>query len=94
MGVASGVRFAEDTNPVRDTEDRNQQRAALSSPEPGAVSLKEDERKVRETVFRLATEHPELLDDVQETRDFSEQLEDDPDLFGEAQEFLEAISGE
>ena len=60
----------------------------------GAEALKEDEREVRDAVLRLAKEHPKLLDDVQRTRDFSELLEDNPDLFGEAQEFLEAASGE
>jgi hypothetical protein len=60
----------------------------------GAEALKEEEREVRDAVLRLAKEHPELLDDVQRTRDFSELLEDNPDLFGEAQEFLKAASGE
>jgi integrase len=60
----------------------------------GAEALKEEEREVRDAVLRLAKEHPKLLDDVQRTRDFSELLEDNPELFGEAQEFLETVSGE
>lgn len=60
----------------------------------GAQSLEEDEKKVREAVFRLSKENPELLDDVQQSRDFSDVLEDNPDLFGDAQEFFEAVSGE
>lgn len=60
----------------------------------GAEALEEDERKIREAVLRFAKDHPELLDDVQGTRDFSELLEDNPELFSDAQEFLEKQNAE
>jgi integrase len=60
----------------------------------GAETLEEEEKKVRKAALRFAKENPEVLDDVQESRDFSELLEDNPELFGDAQDFLEKLSVE
>lgn len=60
----------------------------------GISTLEEDEQKVRDAVFRFARENPEILDDVKGTRDLSDLLEDNPDLFGDADEFLERIAEE
>jgi len=54
----------------------------------GAEVLEEEERKVREAVLRFAKKQPELLEDIQQSRDLSELLEENPELFGDAQEFL------
>ncbi|MFB6188819.1 MAG: tyrosine-type recombinase/integrase [Halapricum sp.] len=57
-------------------------------------TIEEDERKVRDVFFRLAGEHPEILQDYQDSRNFTELLEANPDLFREAQEFVDALSNE
>jgi hypothetical protein len=61
----------------------------------GAIeSIEQDERDVRGAVFRFAKENPELLDDLEQSRTFSELIEDHPELVGDAQEFVEALSNE
>lgn len=59
----------------------------------GAVqSIEEDEREIRSAFFRFAQDNPGVLDDYQNSRDFTELLEDNPALFEDAQEFIEALT--
>ncbi|EMA41057.1 tyrosine-type recombinase/integrase [Halococcus hamelinensis] len=56
--------------------------------------LEAQERKLRDAVYRLAGENPEMLDDVRRARDLMTVFEDNPDLFEDAQGFVEALSDE
>lgn len=59
----------------------------------GAVqSIEDDEREVRSAFLRFARENQELLKDYQRSRDFTELLENDPDLLSDAQEFVDALA--
>ncbi|MUV58272.1 site-specific integrase [Halogeometricum sp. CBA1124] len=58
----------------------------------GMKSLEEEEREVRDALFRFAQQNPELLEDFQQARDLTELLEKDPELFEDAQAFAEALS--
>jgi integrase len=55
-------------------------------------SRKKDSRDARDAVLRLASENPDLLDDVQKAREFMDLFEDDPEMFADAQKFVEALS--
>lgn len=58
----------------------------------GVQALEDQEREVRDALFRFAQERPELIDDLRRARDLTELLENNPDLFGDAQAFVEALS--
>jgi integrase len=58
----------------------------------GVQSLEEQEQEVRDALFRFAEEDPEVIEDLKRARDFTDLLENNPDLFGDAQEFVEALS--
>jgi integrase len=55
-------------------------------------SIEEQEREVRDALFRFAQENPDLLGDFQRARDLTELLDSDPTLFEDAQSFAEALS--
>lgn len=59
-----------------------------------AKSIEEDEQEVRAAFLRLARENPGLLEDFEGSRDFTDLLQDNPDLFEDAQEFVEALASE
>ncbi|WP_058825923.1 tyrosine-type recombinase/integrase [Haloferax sp. Q22] len=58
----------------------------------GVQSLDEQQQKVRDALFQFAQEKPELIEDFQRARDLTDLLENNPDLFGDAQEFADALS--
>jgi len=63
--------------------------------EYGALeNIEEDERDVREAVFRFVKDNNELLDDLEQSRAFSELVGDHPELVEDAREFAEALSEE
>lgn len=63
--------------------------------EYGAVgSIEEDEREIREAVFQFARDNPELLDDLEQSRELSDLVEGNPVLVEDAQEFADALSEE
>ncbi len=63
--------------------------------EYGAIeSIEEDQKEVRNQIFRLAQQDPELLKDVQQARRFSELVDDNPDILEDAQAFAESLSEE
>jgi hypothetical protein len=53
---------------------------------------KEDNREVRSVVLRMARENPDLLDNIEQAREFMDLFEDDPELFTDAREFADALS--
>ena len=57
-------------------------------------SIEDDERDVRDAVFRFAGENPELLSDLEQSRVFSELISDNPELVEDAREFSDALSDE
>lgn len=58
----------------------------------GIQSLDEQQQEVRNALFRFAQEKPELIEDFKRARDLTDLLENNPDIFGDAQEFVEALS--
>ncbi|MDS0243042.1 MULTISPECIES: tyrosine-type recombinase/integrase [unclassified Haloferax] len=58
----------------------------------GIQSLDEQQQEVRDALFRFAQEKPELIEDFKRARDLTDLLENNPDLFGDAQEFVDALS--
>jgi integrase len=63
--------------------------------EYGALgSIEEEEREVREAVFRFVKDNNELLDDLEQSRAFSELVDEHPELAEDAREFAEALSEE
>lgn len=54
--------------------------------------IRAEQREVRNAALRLAKEDPELLDDIQAATDLQTLFEENPDLFEDAQEFVEALS--
>lgn len=58
----------------------------------GVQSLQEQEQGVRDALFRFAQEKLELIEDFRRAQDFTDLLENNPDLFGDAQEFVQALS--
>lgn len=59
----------------------------------GAVqSIEENERKVRDAFLRFAQENPTILKDYQDSRDLTKLLENNPELFEDAQGFVEALT--
>jgi hypothetical protein len=58
----------------------------------GVASLEEQEQEVRDTLLRYAQEQPELIEDLRRARDFTEMIEENPDLFDDAQSFVETLS--
>ena len=63
--------------------------------EYGALEhIEEDERDIREAVFRFARENPELLDDLEQSRELSELVEGNNELVEDAREFADALSDE
>ena len=53
---------------------------------------KEDSREARTAVLKLAKENPELLDDIDRAREFMDLFEDNPDMFADARDFVDALS--
>ncbi|MGQ3328075.1 tyrosine-type recombinase/integrase [Halorubrum sp. FL23] len=63
--------------------------------EYGALgSIEEEEREVRDAVFKFVKDNNDLLDDLEQSRAFSELVEDHPELVEDAREFAEALSEE
>ncbi|WP_049908925.1 tyrosine-type recombinase/integrase [Halorubrum saccharovorum] len=63
--------------------------------EYGALgSIEEEEREVRQAVFRFVKDNNDLLDDLEQSRAFSELVDDHPELVEDAHEFAEALSEE
>lgn len=58
----------------------------------GIESIEEDERDVRDAVFRFAEENPDLVGDLHQSRMFSEMVDNNPELVEDAQEFVETLS--
>jgi hypothetical protein len=58
----------------------------------GVQSIEEDEREVRNALFRFAKENPGLLDDYQRSRDLTDFFENNPGLFQEVQSFVDAVA--
>lgn len=59
----------------------------------GAVQEIEDaESEVRDAFLNFAQENPGLLEDYQNSRDFTDMLEENPELFEDARDFAEALS--
>ena len=56
--------------------------------------LKAQERDLRDATLRLARENPDMIEDVRRARDLVTVFEDNPDLFEDAQGFVEALSDE
>jgi hypothetical protein len=54
--------------------------------------LRADQRDLRNAILRLAREDPEILDDFERARDMMTVFENDPDLYAEAREFVDALS--
>jgi integrase len=54
--------------------------------------LEAQQRELRDAALRLAGENPDVLDDVRRARDLMTVFEDNPDLFEDAQGFVEALS--
>ncbi|MDY6777743.1 MAG: tyrosine-type recombinase/integrase, partial [Candidatus Nanohaloarchaea archaeon] len=54
--------------------------------------IRAEQREVRTAALRLAKENPELLDDIQKAQDLQTVFQDNPDLFEEAQQFVDALS--
>lgn len=54
--------------------------------------IRAEQQEVRNAALRLAKEDPELLDDIQAATDLQTLFEENPDLFEDAQEFVEALS--
>ena len=55
---------------------------------------REDQKELRDAVFRIAQQNPDLLDDVQRARDLSTIFESNPGLYDDARKFIEAVDGE
>lgn len=53
---------------------------------------KQEDREVRSAVLRMAKENPDLLDNIEQAREFMDLFEDDPELFADAREFADALS--
>ena len=53
---------------------------------------RKDNREVRSAVLRMAGENPNLLNEIDQAQRFMDMFEDNPELFAEAQEFVEALS--
>ncbi|PAU83189.1 integrase [Halorubrum salipaludis] len=63
--------------------------------EYGALgAIEEEEREVREAVFSFVKDNNGLLDDLEQSRAFSELVDDNPELVEDAREFAEALSEE
>lgn len=63
--------------------------------EYGAIeSIEDDQKEVRDQVFRLAQENPEFLEDIQQARKFSDIVDDNPEILEDAQTFAESLSDE
>lgn len=63
--------------------------------EYGAIeSIKDDEKEIRDQMFRLAQENPEFLEDIRQARKFSEIVDDNPEIIKSAQAFAESLSEE
>ena len=59
----------------------------------GAIgSIEDEEREVREAFFRFAQKNPEVMSDFQTSRGFTDLLDSDPELFEDAQEFIQALA--
>jgi integrase len=54
--------------------------------------LRADQRDLRNAILRLAREDPEILDDFERARDMMTVFENDPELYAEAREFVDALS--
>jgi len=55
------------------------------------ASLEDEKREVRDTFFKFAQTNPELIEDLQSARDFSELIEDNPQLIERAEEFMTSL---
>lgn len=56
----------------------------------GIVDLEDQEREVRDAFFRFADEHPEILKYLGPARNFTDLLDDNPELFEDARAFVDA----
>lgn len=54
--------------------------------------IRAEQREVRTAALRLAKENPELLDDIQTAQDLQTVFQDNPELYEEAQQFVDALS--
>ncbi|WP_415382965.1 site-specific integrase [Halosimplex sp. TS25] len=52
--------------------------------------IKEDQRETRRELLKIASDDPELLDDLDRVEQFIELADDNPDLIREAREFVDA----
>lgn len=63
--------------------------------EYGAVdNIEQDERNVREAVFRFARQNPDLLDDLEQSRELSDLVDGNSELVEDAREFADALAEE
>jgi len=53
---------------------------------------KQEDREVRSAVLRMAKDNPDLLDNIEQAREFMDLFEDDPEMFADAREFADALS--
>lgn len=58
----------------------------------GVEELEDQEQEVRDALFRFANEKPEMIDDLRRARDFTDLIKENPDLFADAQSFVDALS--
>jgi integrase len=56
--------------------------------------IRREQREVRDAALRIAQDSPELIDDIQKARDLQTLFEENPELVGDAQKFIEALSDE
>ena len=56
----------------------------------GIESIEQGEKEVRNMFFKFARENPEILDDLERSRELAELLEDNPELIEDARELVEA----
>ena len=55
---------------------------------------REEKKQVRRAALKIAGENPELLDEIEGAQSMMDLFEDNPELYAEAQEFVEALSEE
>lgn len=57
-------------------------------------SIEDAQRDIRDVVLKFARDDPEILTDFQRNRELMDLFESDPDLYEEAQEFVESLPDE
>lgn len=53
---------------------------------------KQEDREVRSAVLRMAKENDDVLDNIEQAREFLDLFEDDPEMFADARKFADALS--